>query len=41
MSECFGIHPWDVGRLSRPELFEYVERLPEALARRTFELKVG
>lgn len=41
MSECFGLHPWHLNRLTYPELLEYIDRLPEALARRTFELKLG
>jgi hypothetical protein len=29
----FGIHPWDVGRLSEPELFRYVAVLHELVER--------
>lgn len=34
LSHWFGIHPWDVGRLSVVELAQYIEALDD-LARRS------
>lgn len=38
LAECFGIHPWDVARLSVAEISQYVETLPAAMQRKSLSL---